>query len=88
MGTVIFACLAGFSFGALNVAVLRGLRAGADIEAGMLVVMVVGLPLVGVAAALSGRDGEIVVGELWPFLLMGAVAPESLRFSPPGQFKR
>ena len=41
----------------------------------MLVVMVVGLPLVGVAAALSGRDGEIVVGELWPFLLMGAVAP-------------
>ncbi len=75
MATVIFACLAGLAFGAVNVAVLRGLRAGGDIDAGMFLVMVAGLPLVGAAAAIGGRGGEIVISELWPFLLIGAVVP-------------
>ena len=75
MDTVIFACLAGLSFGAVNVAVLRGLRAGADIEAGTFLVMLTALPLVGVVAALGGRSGEIVLAELWPFLLVGAIVP-------------
>jgi drug/metabolite transporter (DMT)-like permease len=73
--TVIFACLAGLLFGAVNVAVLRGLRMGGDIEAGMFFVMVAGLPLVGVAAAIGGRGGHVDVGDLWPFLLIGAVVP-------------
>ena len=75
MDAVIFACLAGLSFGAVNVVVLRAVRVGGDIDAGTFLVMVVAVPLVGIAAAIGGRGGEIIFAELWPFLLIGAIVP-------------
>ena len=51
------------------------MRSGGDIDAGTFLVMVIALPLVGIAAAIGGRGGEIIFSELWPFLLIGAIVP-------------
>lgn len=75
MDTILFACLAGAAFGALNVAILHGLRARSDIAAGTFVVMLVALPVVGLSAVLGGHAADFPEPGLWAFLLIGALVP-------------
>ena len=73
MTGVLFACLAGFFFGALNITMRRGLARIPDVDAGSAVIASVALVLVGVTALLAGKDFD--AGELWPFLLVGMLVP-------------
>jgi drug/metabolite transporter (DMT)-like permease len=70
---VLFACLAGLFFGALNITMRRGLAIITDVAAGSAVIATVALTVVAVASAATGSDFES--GELWPFLLLGAFVP-------------
>jgi drug/metabolite transporter (DMT)-like permease len=70
---VLFACLAGIFFGALNITMRRGLARVADIDAGSAVIASVAFVLVAATAVASGSDFD--AAELWPFLLLGAFVP-------------
>jgi small multidrug resistance pump len=70
---VLLACVAGLFLGALNITTRRGLARSQDIEAGSAVTTLVAFVVV-CAAALVARAG-FDVGELWPFLLLGAFVP-------------
>jgi drug/metabolite transporter (DMT)-like permease len=70
---VLFACVAGFFLGALNVTMRRGLARVADVDAGAAVIATVGLALVAGAAVVFG--GGFDAGDLWPFALLGAFVP-------------
>jgi drug/metabolite transporter (DMT)-like permease len=70
---VLFACLAGLFFGALNITMRRGLARIPDVDAGSAVIASVALVLVSVTALLSGSDLD--AGELWPFVLVGMLVP-------------
>ena len=74
MTSVLFAALAGALFGVLAVTVRGGLAQGADPHAGALVIACVGLAVSAVLAAPSAAAG-FRVGELWPFVLAGALVP-------------
>jgi len=72
---VLFGALAGASFGALMIGVRRGLMRGVDAYAGavaMLGVAVVVAALIAIPATI-GKD--VHASDLWPFLLVGLVAP-------------
>ena len=73
MTGVLFACVAGMFFGALNVTMRRGLARVGDVDAGSAVIATLALVLVAATAAASGSDFD--AGELWPFLLLGAFVP-------------
>ncbi len=75
MLAVLFAALAGALFGALAVTVRSGLRRGADPEVGAIVVAGVGLAVSAALAVPSAVLEEMRLGDLWPFLLVGALAP-------------
>jgi drug/metabolite transporter (DMT)-like permease len=70
---VLFACVAGFFLGALNVTMRRGLARVPDIDAASAVIATVAAVLVAVTAAALGLEFD--VGELWPFLLLGVFVP-------------
>src|SRR5262249_17531841 len=70
---VLFACLAGFFLGALNITMRRGLARVPDVDAGSAVIASVALALVGMATLVSGTDLD--AGELWPFVLVGMLLP-------------
>jgi drug/metabolite transporter (DMT)-like permease len=70
---VLFACLAGFFLGALNITMRRGLARVADVDAGSAVTVLVAFALVAAMALASGGDFD--PRELWPFLLLGAFVP-------------
>jgi drug/metabolite transporter (DMT)-like permease len=70
---VLFACVAGFFLGALNITMRRALARVADVDAGSAVTVLVAFILVGALALVSGSDFD--PGELWPFLLLGAFVP-------------
>jgi drug/metabolite transporter (DMT)-like permease len=70
---VLFACLAGFFFGALNITMRRGLARVGDVDAGAAVIAIVGLALVVGAAVVFGEGFD--AGDLWPFVLLGAFVP-------------
>jgi len=70
---VVFACLAGFFFGALNITMRRGLARVPDVDAGSAVIASAALVLVAVAALVSGS--ELDAGGLWPFVLVGLLVP-------------
>ena len=75
MLAVLFGALAGASFGALMIGVRRGLMRGVDAYAGavaMLGVAVVVAALIAIPATI-GKD--VHASDLWPFLLVGLVAP-------------
>jgi drug/metabolite transporter (DMT)-like permease len=72
---VLFGALAGALFGALVIAIRGGLRRGADPEVGAIVVAGIGLALSALLAAPSAIAEDVRVGDLWPFLLVGALAP-------------
>jgi drug/metabolite transporter, DME family len=73
MTGVLFACLAGFFFGALNITMRRGLARVPDVDAGSAVIASAALVLVGATALVSGSDLD--PGELWPFVLVGMLVP-------------
>jgi drug/metabolite transporter (DMT)-like permease len=75
MDAVIIAAIAGIVFGALAVFVKLGLRRAPDAVAGGFVMNVSALliPLVAIAAGVP--TGRFDAGELWPFLLIGALSP-------------
>lgn len=70
---VLFACLAGMSFGASPVLTRRGLARLPDVDAGSSMITAVGFVLVATAAAASGS--ELNATELWPFVLVGMLVP-------------
>jgi drug/metabolite transporter (DMT)-like permease len=70
---VLFACLAGFFLGALNITMRRALARVADVDAGSAVTVLVAFALVAAMALASGGDFD--PRELWPFLLLGAFVP-------------
>jgi drug/metabolite transporter (DMT)-like permease len=72
---VLFGALAGALFGALAVAIRSGLKRGADPEAGAIVVAGIGLAVSAVLAVPSAVTEDVRVADLWPFLLVGALAP-------------
>jgi drug/metabolite transporter (DMT)-like permease len=72
---VVFAAVAGALFGALAVAVRNGLRRGGDPEVGAIVVAGVALAVSAVVALPSAVVDGVHPRELWPFLLVGALAP-------------
>jgi drug/metabolite transporter, DME family len=71
---VLFACLAGMFFGALNITMRRGLDRAHDVDAASAVIAGVGLLTIAAAAAVLMRHGADLA-ELWPFLLIGVVVP-------------
>lgn len=75
MLAVLFGALAGALFGALAVAVRGGLRRGADPEVGAIVVVGVGLAVTVVLAIPSMVGEHVSLGDLWPFVLVGVLAP-------------
>lgn len=74
MAAVLLAALAGASFGALTVAVRWGIRRRGDPDVGALVAATVGVFSSAIVAAPSAARG-VDLGELWPFLAAGLIAP-------------
>jgi len=74
MAGVLFACLAGMFFGALNITMRRGLDRMHDVDAASAVIAVVGLVGIGATTGVVARDGADVA-DLWPFVLIGVVVP-------------
>jgi drug/metabolite transporter (DMT)-like permease len=72
---VLFAALAGALFGALAVTVRTGLKRGADPEVGAVVIAGVALAVSAAVAGPSAVVDNVRLGDLWPFLLVGALAP-------------
>jgi drug/metabolite transporter (DMT)-like permease len=72
---VVLATLAGASFGALAVAVRWGLGRCADPELGALAAAVVGVVFSASAAAPSLAAQGIDIGQVWPYLAAGLIAP-------------
>jgi drug/metabolite transporter (DMT)-like permease len=70
---VLLACVAGLFLGALNITTRRGLARSQDIEAGSAVITLVAFVVVAPFALASGD--AFAVGDLWPFLLLGAFVP-------------
>jgi drug/metabolite transporter, DME family len=70
---VLFALVAGLFFGLMNITMRRGIARVADIAAGSVVIASVALVLTA-AVALAARS-SFAVGELWPFVLIGAFVP-------------
>jgi len=70
---VLFACLAGFFFGALNIVMRRALERVPDVDAGSAAISTAAFVLVAVAAVASGSDFD--PGGLWPFVLVGMLVP-------------
>jgi drug/metabolite transporter (DMT)-like permease len=72
---IFLACLAAFAFGALAVAIRIGYRRHADPTLAPFVISLSGLLLVALVTGLSGGFDGSSGGELWPFVLIGAVVP-------------
>ncbi len=75
MLAVLFGVLAGLFLGALAVAIRIGLARGADPFVGAIVVVGVALAVSIVLAIPSAVFEGISPGDLWPFLIVGALAP-------------
>jgi drug/metabolite transporter (DMT)-like permease len=73
--TVLFGVLAGIGFGLLAVTVRSALARGGDPEVGAIVMGTVALAVDVVLAAAFGDLGKVHPGDLWPFVLIGALVP-------------
>jgi drug/metabolite transporter (DMT)-like permease len=73
--TVLFGVLAGIGFGLLAVTVRSALARGGDPEVGAIVMGTVALGVDVALAAAFGDLGKIHAGDLWPFVLIGALVP-------------
>jgi drug/metabolite transporter (DMT)-like permease len=70
---VLFACVAGVFFGAMNITMRRAVDRVADVDAGSAVIATVAFLVVGAAAVVARVDLD--PGELWPFFLLGIFVP-------------
>jgi drug/metabolite transporter (DMT)-like permease len=75
VGAVLFAGLAGVLFGAFAVVIRRGLQRGGHPELGAVVVTGIGTVISALLAVPSITNGDVHPGDLWPFLLIGALVP-------------
>jgi drug/metabolite transporter (DMT)-like permease len=75
VGAVLFAGLAGLLFGAFAVVIRGGLQRGGDPELGAVVVTGIGTLVSALLAIPSIANGDVHPGDLWPFLLIGALVP-------------
>lgn len=75
MVAVVFGALAGAGFGALMVAVRHGLSRGVDPFAGAIAMASVAAAVAMLAAIPSLVVDEVGWSDLWPFLIVGLVAP-------------
>jgi drug/metabolite transporter (DMT)-like permease len=75
VGAVLLACCSAALFGALAVAVRFGLRSVDDPELGALVTITVALVLTTAIGLVASAGDGFDWGELWPFLVAGAIAP-------------
>jgi drug/metabolite transporter (DMT)-like permease len=75
VGAVLFAGLAGVLFGAFAVVIRRGLQRGGHPELGAVVVTGIGTVISALLAIPSLTNGDVHPGDLWPFLLIGALVP-------------
>ncbi len=73
MAAVVLACASAALFGAMSVAVRLALRRFDDPEVGALAMSSVALALTGVIGLAVTRSFDL--GEVWPFLIAGAIAP-------------
>ena len=73
MTGVLFACLAGVFFGALNITIRRALARVSDVAAGSAVTVLVAFGILAVTTLASG--GGFAIRELWPFVVLGAFVP-------------
>jgi drug/metabolite transporter (DMT)-like permease len=72
---VVFGALAGALFGALAVAIRHGLTRGGDSEVGGLVISGLGFATSLALSIPSLAVDDLHPGDLWPFLLIGALVP-------------
>lgn len=75
MLAVLFGALAGAGFGALMLAVRRGLARGVDAYAGAVALTFIATVLAVLMAIPSLVTEDLRASDLWPFLIVGAVAP-------------
>jgi drug/metabolite transporter (DMT)-like permease len=73
VAAVVLACASAALFGAMSVAVRLALRRFDDPEVGALAMSSVALALTGVIGLAATRSFDL--GEVWPFLIAGAIAP-------------
>ncbi|HST25710.1 MAG TPA: DMT family transporter [Gaiellaceae bacterium] len=77
MLAVLFGVLAGLGFGLFTVYVRRGLSHGGDPEIGAIVLLPVAFVVALVASAIAGDLGDVHLGDLWQFFLIGLLVPGS-----------
>jgi drug/metabolite transporter (DMT)-like permease len=73
--SVAYSAVAGFAFGALSVAVRAGLRADESPELGAFAATAFGAALCATVGGLGAVAGGIRVGTLWPYFIVGGLAP-------------
>jgi drug/metabolite transporter (DMT)-like permease len=75
VSAVVFAAVSGALFGLLAVLVRRALQLGGDPYVGSLVVAAIAALTLAPAAVVSGAIDGAHLGDLWPFVLAGALVP-------------
>ena len=75
MGAVLFAGLSGLLFGAFAVVIRGSLQRGGNPELGAVVITGIGTLVSALLAIPSVARGDVHAGDLWPFLLIGALVP-------------
>jgi uncharacterized membrane protein len=76
MAAIGFACMNAVFAGFFSVLLRIGLRRVPDAEVATFVIAVIGLVTATLAAVAFGAStGELALSELWPFLIVGALAP-------------
>jgi len=73
VAAVLYACVAGFFLGALNITMRKGLARVPDAEAGAATFTALALVLVAAACAVTGTAFDL--GDVWPFILIGGCVP-------------
>ena len=73
MSAVALACASAALFGAMSVAVRFAVRRSDDAELGSLAMSSIALALTGAIALVAHHDPDL--GEIWPFLIAGLIAP-------------
>ena len=73
--SVAYAAVAGFAFGALSVAVRAGLGGAESPELGAFAATAFGAAVCATVAVLGQVAGGTRVGTLWPYLIVGGLAP-------------
>lgn len=73
--SVVYAAIAGLAFGSLSVAVRAGLSSADSPELGAFAATASGAALCAVIGGLGVAGGGIRLGTLWPYLIVGGLAP-------------